>query len=58
LTKVLLDALADADKDNDGVIWMGELTHYLAINVPKLTNESQHPGLGAGFETPLFVVSH
>jgi hypothetical protein len=50
-TKVPLDALGkDTDEDNDGLISMSELTHYLATHVSGLTGGNQHPGIEQRFE--------
>ena len=55
-TKVLLNALGkDADENQNGLISMSELTHYLAAHVPTLTASAQHPGVEVRFEGELFI---
>ena len=55
-TKVFLDALGRAaDDDHNGMISMGELAGYVAINLPLLTEGKQHPGIEQRFLSDIFV---
>jgi WD40 repeat protein len=55
-TKVLIEALGKAaDENNDGMISMSELTAYLSIRLPALTEQQQHPGIEQRFQNNLFV---
>jgi WD40 repeat protein len=57
-TKVFLDAFSrstDVDTDQNGMISMAELTHYIARNLEQLTDGDQHLGLDQRFEGDLFV---
>jgi len=55
-TEVLLEAFGRAaDADNNSLISMGELTSYVAANLPVLTGGDQHPGMEQRFQSDLFV---
>lgn len=55
-TEVFLKALGrQADSDQNGVISMTELTHYLTTGVPGLTEGKQTPGLEVRFERTIFA---
>jgi uncharacterized caspase-like protein len=55
-TKVLLEALGkEADTNHRGVISTSELTGYLAVHLPLLTDDQQHLGVEMHFEAELFV---
>jgi DNA-binding beta-propeller fold protein YncE len=55
-TKAVLESLGRAaDKDNNGMISMSELTAYLSVRVPELTGGLQHVGIEQGFQRELFA---
>ena len=54
-TEVFLEALEHADDDRDGLISVTDLTRYLNIHVPRLTENAQTPGVEMRFESDIFV---
>ena len=55
-TDVLLEAFGRAaDADNNSLISMGELTSYVAANLPVLTSGDQHMGMVQRFQSDLFA---
>ncbi|MGO9237900.1 MAG: hypothetical protein ACLP4V_28855 [Methylocella sp.] len=55
LRAVYARILAAANKSQNGLISMSELTHYIATHVSGLTGGKQHPGVEQRFEGELFI---
>jgi hypothetical protein len=58
-TRALLDAFDDpeADMNKNGLISTNGLAAYIAIRVPMLTDNKQHPGMEVRYDTTLFARS-
>jgi hypothetical protein len=54
-TKALIDSLANADTDHDGLIGCTELAEYVDTQVRLLTRDAQTPGLEVRFNSALFA---
>jgi hypothetical protein len=54
-TEVFLEALKEADEDEDSLIGVSDLMRYLARHVPDRTDGRQTPAMAARFERPVFA---
>lgn len=58
-TYYLLEGMqGKADKDNNGIVTIGELFEYVRDRVKQDTNDQQHPAIGGGFDRylPIAIV--